>query len=184
MLNAALEAEEKSGARSKTGYAEAYELNEVPTEIQPPLLLSDEALPEGLSLAQAKVHVKQPLESPKNPPNTLVAFHSDEDKHLTLETSPPPPAEQRPVPLAVEQGRIRPSDRVNGHFIRGEWLSEKTEDGEVDLAWKDEFALKLMAFEHGCVIRLKGHPASAFSEEELLKIAESLGPYNRQLQGG
>jgi hypothetical protein len=85
-----------------------------------------------------------------------------------------------PAQLQVKEGSSKAVSIGNhqGYLLRGIWGQQQASDGSaLKSGWIEDVALQLF-FEHsGQVIALVAIPARFITEEELIKVAESLQPY-------
>jgi hypothetical protein len=78
-----------------------------------------------------------------------------------------PPEKHRPVNVHGQTGIL----------VLGMWMQSITATSNEPANWSDEVCLELFYEIEGWVIRLLGTPAKAWSEQELIKIAESMTQY-------
>ena len=62
----------------------------------------------------------------------------------------------------------------NGHLMRGQWVPTVHQNGAVDISWIADASVTLFFESHAGLILLRGEPASAWPDTELLRVADSL----------
>lgn len=145
-------------------------------------LLMPTYLPQGLSYDQAFVSQPHPPNDRRfkgEPPQELIFSKQGErgTHFVSIISSSPPPS---PLPVKVKEGSFKPVsvDGNPGYVIRGGWGARvDASSGSVDVGWMEDAGLALVFIRDGELARVKGTPASAFTEEELIKVAESLELY-------
>jgi len=147
-----------------------------------PLLLPS-YLPEGFSYERAFVaqRPRDPRVKTKLPP--VLIFSGPPGRHgthLHISTASPPPKEMWPLRAELKEGAFKPISRgtITGYLIRGCWgATIDPSSGSINVGWMEDAGLDLVFMRDGQVVNVFGTPTSAFTEEELIKVAESLRPY-------
>jgi hypothetical protein len=85
-----------------------------------------------------------------------------------------------PLRAELKEGAFKPISRgtITGYLIRGCWgATIDPSSGSINVGWMEDAGLDLVFMRDGQVVNVFGTPTSAFTEEELIKVAESLRPY-------
>lgn len=156
-------------------------LAEIENGVEP--LLVPTHLPEGFSYARAFVSegTLYPSDATRSLLTlTFIGSGSPVRHVLSIQLGDSPPRERWPVRVTVKEGfaRLISTETVTGYFQRGMWGSivDPLSDS-IEVGWIEEAGLSLVFVRNDHRVVITSRPASAFTEEELLRVAESLQPY-------
>jgi hypothetical protein len=159
--------------RARIGRPSGWPLAEVKGSLGP--LLVPSYLPEGFSHQRAYVNEPRPVDPRVKLLEAYpsLTFAGPDDTHLIIQISSREPF------VYVKEGFFEPIAFGEGpaYLIRGVWLTFYISGRLVEKGWNEDFTLRLMFIRDGRVVTVEGMPASAFTKEELIKVAESLQPY-------
>jgi len=150
-----------------------YPLTEVKGKVGP--LLVPSYLPEGLSLESSRVYDFGAMVPP------CVVFYSSrgihpKQLHVSIKTLAP--KERWPLRVQVKPGSFKPisNGTITGYLIRGAWVGIHNGSNPVEVVWADS-PIRILFWKDGQFVEVMGTSAKDFTEEELIKVAESLKPY-------
>ncbi len=163
----------------------------VPSPVQPlsearreggPLLVPTH-LPEPFSYDRAFVSQASDPRFNSTTPRRLTFYGPAGEKdeaQLIISIDQLPPSEMRPFPVELKEGTFKPVflKSTLAYLVRGSWgANVDSRSGSVTMGWHENAGLSLHFVVNEQFVRLESIPPSAFTEEELIKVAESLESY-------